>query len=558
MLYGFDCVDSIQFNILNGSLVMGDKEKKNVSISNLIEGHSWLGVVISLVLFLVFWAGSISLFMEEIEYWAEVPHHPIDERLSDLPLRQIVEKKLTEYDFDADEHLTVIPPNDHSPYYYFYIDLIQKEIDGKVVGEEYIGILVDPKTGETIRETGQFHLARFIYILHYNLNLPGGTYMVGIVTLLFFFLIISGIFIHAKKLIRNFFLFRAEGKRRSKLLDIHNVVGVMSLPFTIMYALSGLIFNLAIVYQISFALLLYGGDQTALLSDAGYYTYTESRSGNSIDMARAYSLVDAAANDTNQKLNVVRFYNYGDQNAAVQIISDDREHFAQRNDMYYRVSDGAELFKTDIESYNVLRKGTQVIASLHFGDFAGIDLRLLYFILGLAICGMIVVGNLLWIDKRSLQKNVSEKSIRFVKKLTTGGCTGVVVATAIGFFLERILSVDLTSRPDYIVYSYSLTLLVVGVVAFLINDYRQYIIRFLQMTACILWLTILADWILLSESILRLISMESYTIVSVQLGLFLFSLLCLFVAMRIKGKNIALTNNKPSTEGFNTLLENSG
>ena len=73
-----------------------------------------------------------------------------------------------------------------------------------------------------------FFLADFMYRLHYSLNLPLGNYLIGFVTLAFLYIIFSGVLIHAKDMVRGFFRYRAKG-RASQLLDIHNVIGVISI-----------------------------------------------------------------------------------------------------------------------------------------------------------------------------------------------------------------------------------------------------------------------------------------------------------------------------------------
>ena len=233
-------------------------------LKRLTEAHSWLGLIISGLLFVVFFAGSISLFRDEIRQWSIQPHLPISGGVS-LPISELLEKAVDGVKYDPEGRVVLISPNHTQPYYEAIVNVLNEPGETKS-----ISFFMDPTTGEKFHDIGGFKLSRFIYDLHIDLKIPkAGDYIVGIVTLFFFFALVSGIFIHAHKLIRNFFNYRSEDKLRSKLLDMHNVVGVMSLPFTLMYAISGLIFNLVIIYQIAFAVFLYKGDQQALLADAG-------------------------------------------------------------------------------------------------------------------------------------------------------------------------------------------------------------------------------------------------------------------------------------------------
>ncbi|WP_394392147.1 PepSY domain-containing protein [Shewanella woodyi] len=44
-------------------------------LKRITEAHSWLGLIISGLLFIVFFTGSISLFRNEIALWSILPHH---------------------------------------------------------------------------------------------------------------------------------------------------------------------------------------------------------------------------------------------------------------------------------------------------------------------------------------------------------------------------------------------------------------------------------------------------------------------------------------------------
>ena len=101
--------------------------------------------------------------------------------------------------------------------------------------DEYL--LVDPRSAKVMGNVDDFFLADFMYRLHYSLNLPLGNYLIGFVTLAFLYIIFSGVLIHAKDFVKGFFRYRSEGRLRSQLLDMHNVL--ISLP-TLMLAVTGL------------------------------------------------------------------------------------------------------------------------------------------------------------------------------------------------------------------------------------------------------------------------------------------------------------------------------
>jgi len=502
---------------------------KKSFLKNLTEAHSWIGLVISGLLFVVFFAGSISLFRGEIHQWSMQPHFEVSNQ-ERLPLSSIMDRAIEDTDFDAKEHLTIVMPSKHNPYYYAYIDVHHEPGE-----EEFVGVVIDPVSGDKIADHHDFTLAEFIYDLHINLNIPAGSYVIGFVALFFFFALISGIFIHARKLINNFFKYRSEDKPRSKLLDMHNVVGVMSLPYTIMYAISGLIFNLVIIYQIAFALVLYKGDQQALLDDAGYKLVAPEWKDKTWQQANIETLYQRTIDKYETPPRLVRVYNYGDESAVLHFFGAEASSLTKSYEVTYNLKDDSVLFSKDADNPNNLVTGLYVISKLHFGDFAGFDLRILYFILGIGVCGLIVTGNLLWIEKRSRQRKKSPKTLAFVNNFTLWSTGGVVIATAIAFLADRLMPATLIGRSEYMVWSFVATLLLVAVLLMFNHSKKLFLGWLLQGAGLIIGMVILCDWILFNEQIIQLSSQGITTIIGTEIGLAIMMLLLIWSGRKLTG-----------------------
>jgi uncharacterized iron-regulated membrane protein len=514
---------------MNNSM-KSDSPVQHKVIKNLIEAHSWLGLIISPLLFLVFWAGAVTLFHDEIAQWAITPHHPVDNTQADIPLAKLVQQKFAEYPVDQAGRFRINMPTELVPYYIFYFDVFG---DAPQSDRQSMAILVDPKSGETVAGKDDFYLSQFMYRLHYNLDLPGGSYLIGVVTLIFLFALVSGIFIHARKLLKHFFLYRVDKQRRDKLLDLHTVVGVMTLPFTLMYALSGLILNLAIVFQLAFVVFIYQGDRQALFNDAGLNRSSEPRSETSLDMSNAFTLIEHTTQQSNFELRNIIFHHYGAVNALVQVRGTDTVNFAQRDEVTYRVQDGTVMDKVNADNYNVFRQGRDVLVTLHFSNFAGLDIRILYFILAMAISAMIVTGNMLWINKRSAQRQSSPRSIAIVTAMTIGGCGGIIVATAVGFLCERLLPATLSGRGEWLVGCFVTSLLLVMLCSIKVTDIKRHLSQLLLLTSSILAITILADWLLFSEQIIALWQSGYHGVIGIQVGMMLVTAVCLWTVSKL-------------------------
>ena len=446
-------------------------------LKRITDAHSWLGLIISGLLFVVFFCGSIALYRAEINEWAVQPHFSFAQG-EHKSVSEIMEIAITGQNFDAKEHLTLLLPSKETPYYRAYVDVLHNEGE-----EDHASFLIDPVSGEKLVEGDKFFLAEFIYKLHYDLNFSAGSYIIGFVTLIFFFALVSGVLIHAKKLVANFFKYRTEQNKRSKLLDMHNVIGVMSLPFTLMYAISGLIFNLVIIYQIAFALVLYKGDQQALLDDAGYVSIQpqwQDKPWKNIDIDHVYQQI---VNRENYQPTFVRMYNYGDESAVIHVGGGMAKQLGGRFDIATELTSLQETVINDPVNTNMVRKGLQVVANLHFGNYAGFDLRLLYFILGIAVCILIVAGNLLWLDKYSRQRENSTKVLRFTGQYTLVSTAGVILATAVAFLLERVLPIGLHERDQILIYGFIAGLVLSAIAAYFTNNLKTCLAHLLTISA---------------------------------------------------------------------------
>lgn len=525
---------------------------KNQTLKSLIDAHGWLGVIISVALFIVFWAGSIIMFMPELHRWAETPAHPVDPAANDLPMATVVDNVLEQYPLNTEEHLTIVRANAQRPYHIFYIDLLGTAGTTTEVGTEspvthpqdsVAELRIDPKTGDIVGDLHQFNLPDFLFRLHYDLRLPGGVYLVGLVTLFFLVLIFTGIWIHAPKLFRHFFLYRP-ARTRNKLLDMHNIIGVMSLPFSLMFALTGLIFNLSLVFQIAIALALYQGDIGTLLEDAGYPVIEEVVAGEPMDMSAAWQTISDLETEYDTRFSLMRFHHYGDQNGILEVYWQDETRFIQGQERYFRLSDG-QAISENVRGNNVMRQGLEVVAALHFGTFAGFELRFLYFALGMGVAAMIVVGNLMWLDKR--RKQATTGTHRFISGMTLGGCMGTVVATSVIFLAERILPLDWVDRGEWIGRLFATSLLFYVIACCLSPQPRQMIRYGLFSSGALALLTIIAGWVLYGSTQLPLWQDGYRAVIGVDSGLLAYAVLAFWVARVLSTRRIqGLAKTAPS------------
>ncbi|WP_249364564.1 PepSY-associated TM helix domain-containing protein [Pseudoalteromonas rubra] len=522
----------------------------NQTLKSLTNAHAWVGLIISTVLFVIFFAGAISLFKANITSWERTPLL-IDAKAAtgtpafDKALATIEEQ----YQVEMHGGFFIFPPDEHNPYIEigFESELAQPDPE---TGEdhEHHTLLFDATTGELVGDSHEYNYAEFVYLLHYNLGLDRpGLYFVGLVTLFFFVAILSGIVIHWRKLFSKFFQYRKDGKK-DKWLDAHNLIGTMGLPMHIMYAFTGLVFNLVIIYQISYAVILYQGNQDALLDAAGF----DQPHLEEVDKRMAMTGVDemyrrAMATMGDVTLERISIEHYGDESAILVFAATSNDDFSLWREVRYLMSSQEQIYLTMDNYDNAVRGGLSTIASLHFGDFAGYGMRMAFFLFGLATAYLIITGNLMWIDKRAKQRKQSARSLNFVRRLTSGGFIGIVLATAVGFVLARVLPIEQFGRADLIERSFYAVWIACIVIAQLFANQKLFCKGLLGVCAALFALVAVADWTLLYGVSSQLEGSVLRDVLLVDAILLLLSAICVGAMKRVYAseKQMAPTDVEP-------------
>ncbi len=97
-----------------------------------------------------------------------------------------------------------------------------------------------------VREEHPSQLVEFIDVLHRVVGLPADIdpyrWVMGVVAALYFVALVSGVIVLLPSLVKDFFALRVGKNLKRMWLDAHNVVGIVSLPFHIVMALSAVVF----------------------------------------------------------------------------------------------------------------------------------------------------------------------------------------------------------------------------------------------------------------------------------------------------------------------------
>ncbi len=114
-------------------------------------------------------------------------------------------------------------------------------------------VTIDPRSGKPLPDDQLKIGSEFFYPMHYSLHfhwLDLGYWIVGLAALSMLIALVSGVVIH-KKIFREFFTFRPEKNKQRSVLDLHNLTGVVALPFHFMFAFTGLVIFAGIYFPLT-------------------------------------------------------------------------------------------------------------------------------------------------------------------------------------------------------------------------------------------------------------------------------------------------------------------
>lgn len=400
--------------------------------------HSWAGIVFGALLFAIFWMGTLSVFDRELDRWmmpaTRLAPAPGPHRLDPLmaAVAPLIPADARQWRIDL--------PTARTPALRF---------TAQRPGGPPVVRMLDPRSLQPLPEPGTLGASGFFFPFHYGLHLPWmeiGKWLVGAASMAMLVLLVAGVVIH-RKLFKEFFTFRPAKRLPRSTLDLHNVTGVLGLPFHFLIVLSGLVifFNIyfPFAYQSSYETGASGKSQ--FLSES-YGRYNRARTGPGTPLPAA-SLDAMAA----QAASVwgggapyfVRVWNPGDSNSYVELRRAYNSEVTMNIDQLYFDAGSGELL--DRFSAGPVMKVQRFLSGIHFIQFNHWPLRWLYFFLGLSGCVMIATGLVFWSAARPADRNGHLSAGRRITLATSiGSVTGLMVATFAYLLANRVLPAGAT------------------------------------------------------------------------------------------------------------------
>jgi len=393
--------------------------------------HTWAGVVLGSLLFAIFWMGTLSVFDREIDRWM-MPDTRLAPAAQDMSLDRIARVVNSIVPAGANQWRVDLPTERVPVLRFSYRDSA-----GNTTIRQ-----IDSASHAFIPDQGTKAGSGFIFPFHYSLQLKWndlGKWLVGLAAMAMLVLLVSGVIIH-KKIFAQFFTFRPQKRLQRSSLDLHNLTGVIGLPFHFVITLSGLIIFITIYFpQAHWSVYGGGKEAKAAYTAEAYGRFARPKANTPGTLAS----LDAMAGRAERKWAggrpyFVRVWYPGDANSYVELRrSYARDITMNLDQIYFDAASGEVLHRFGAAPVMTVQR---FISGLHFIQFEHWPLRWLYFLAGLSGCVMIATGFLFWLEARRAQHaKRGLAGVRVVEGLTIGSVTGIMIATLAFFAVNRLL-----------------------------------------------------------------------------------------------------------------------
>ncbi|GFD78601.1 hypothetical protein KUL118_14630 [Tenacibaculum sp. KUL118] len=500
--------------------------------------HTVSGIVISVALYIIFFTGAFALFKDEIASWEEGKHSKNIAR-EHIDYDFLLKKLSKNYHLTSRDIRFYLGDKNDEIYVLTYPAKDTVNIPNEAKYQNYQAINIH--TGETASYVEKYSLGEFLYRLHFLTQIPTiGIYLAGFVSLFFLFAIVTGVIVHWKKIISNFYQFNPKIALKRVWTDAHTALGIIGLPFQFMYAVTATYFCLSLFVLLP-ANFLYGGDQTKLMNDLrpDRKTYEWAAETNKT----LPSVNEFVKENTNRwshfNPTYVLIKNYGGTNMKYFLIGelDHKERF---------LSSGMVIYDLETNKTSVIRNPNESkytddvqlsLGRLHYGNFGGIAVKVIYFVLALITCFVIITGVLIWIEARN-KKSMTLKQRLYTAKIGhiyLAICLSLYPVTALFFLIVKLLPEAYQTQKMSILYTWFFVVWLLATLFFRFKRDNYFTNKTTLLAGAILGFLIpIVNGVVSNNWVWNTYKAKQFDILTVDLLWIAISITALFIYLKIK------------------------
>jgi len=412
--------------------------------------HSWVGIISGLALFIAFYAGAITMFEGPLQRWASPPPTlsapPSLEQTPDL-----IAKVLAEYPEARKGYQVHIATGPENP----------ARVSWSTGTRRNPGITYYASLGADgalqLSTRAPSGVAQLIDVLHQQVGLPFAHEVampiMGIIALLYAIAIVSGVICLLPSLVKDLFALRFGKNLKRMWLDLHNVLGLFSLPFHIIMALTSVVFAFHDqFYDAQGAVQRIGMAQVASKAEA----HGAPNSGEVLPPAALVRRIEQQM--PGFTIHSISYETNAEEGPHGHIQGSDPRYGLRGATFGLGEIDTVTGDIVESDYLPGLQGGWYATVTsffaLHFGNFGGAAVRWSYFFLGLAGAFLFYSGNLLWIESRRKKERKAgaveqTRATRILGALTVGVPLGCIAGISLTIAAAKWLPADLANATSW-------------------------------------------------------------------------------------------------------------
>ena len=416
----------------------------------LFHTHTVSGIVLSFVLFVIFFCGAVSFFKEEVYRWENPMARFKGPDKVDYD-KVIAVLKSNNHCLLLDEGTTIIPPEKTNPFIELFYAV--EGANGKVKRKN---ASIDPRSYMYYEGLPKHTtLINTIYRLHYLRQIPViGIYISGFAGFFLIFAMVTGLLIHWKNIIEKFHAFQWKGKWKRIWTESHISLGFLTLPIQLIYGMSGALLGLSILLLLP-SLYLFDGDREKIVEIirpefAIQYDKNASEQTNAISLNSLHKNITEEYSDFH--IHKIFLKNFKKQDGTATVYYTDHKGIMGDGTTVFNLKDGAITYRSIPYKKSYVSSTYALLIKLHYVTFGGLGLKVIYFILALITCYVITSGNMLWYSARD-NKKYSDKQRQFhfkTTKIYLSLTLGLVSAVALMFWGNKLIPLHVDNRVFYV------------------------------------------------------------------------------------------------------------
>lgn len=387
--------------------------KKKISLTKKWSAklHLWLGLSVGVIIFIVSLTGTLYVFKDEIQNSMRKDAIYVQKSaVTPLSIGILKEKVSLELNEKYPINAVEISLDQNKSYRFSYYEKNKKGWNYFEEVKVNKLVYVDQYTGKILAVyNDKYNFFNIIKSIHWSLllNSDWGKYVVGIPTVLFIFMLITGIVLwwpKNKKAKKGRFWFSWENVKtwKRKNYDLHNILGFYASFFTLLISITGIYFAYPYVKNV-FNVTLSGSlelpkeremksPDSLMTKNASVYDLTAQETRKLYFSSSSFRIPLNGKNKKGKELKNIPVTIYG---------ADGR--FSERNTMVFDKYSGKLLANKPHQKLSNAEKYANANYDIHTGSYFGLFGKILWFITGLICTSLPVTGFLVWCGKQKKQ-----------------------------------------------------------------------------------------------------------------------------------------------------------